>query len=1168
MVKPIWNFLPAGKRFIYPEGMTVPERFAEVAARFVDHFAVVDRSNHLSYRELVGIAAAAEKWIRGQAKLEKGPIAVCLKDRVDLFGFFLGIMQSGRAYLYLDPDDAPARRQALLKKSRAVLLLAEESSPFFSLPQITPAHFLDGPTELSTGSPVLQPDREMASCCLVQTSGSTNQPQGFSISHRTLLHNVDNFRATLALTSDDRVGLLASPKFTAANSAIYGALLSGAVLHPFSVRDRGLAAWMEWIRNERITVLHLTPSLFRKLAQDAEPGSFPTVRVIKLGGEPAYRSDAELFRAKFPEPCLLVNGLGLSETGGNICHYVWPRIEPLTGETIPVGRALPGHEIRVRTEKGDWAKAEEEGEIVVRSSYLAEKNWGTRKGRIFRRFNIWADPLELSTGDRGRLSAEGNLIHLGRKDRLVKIRGFRVDLNEVEAALLRQSEIGNVAVTLEKRPDHTAFLVAWIEAARRKTVELPFLRRALAENGPGYMVPQHFVILPRLPLTVHGKIDRQQLQWSKAGPASRDSVAPRTEIEMRLTVLWQDVLKNGAMGIYDNFFEAGGDSLMAMELVMRLAQEFGPGCSLPLLINHPTIAQMAEAIAAGFAEEETSPGPRKFQASLLRLRAGETEAPLIFFPGGYASENELLVCASLLPYLHRAGPVYGVRLNLLARGVRPPISLSGLARWVKRAVKRQESVPPILIGECLGCSLALETARQWEQATGQAPLLLLLNPWHPVKLSSVGPSGADSNPAVAKYFDLIKGRKPSGYGGTIHLVCDAERAEVCREWWSRHVGPLRQIHIVPGDHHSYIRQYRKELAKTLDAIWSETPGESKKTKKFMAGAGKAILENTMNVISQRSDAWLGRPGPAWFHEKTMKRYGIRNLMRLAKTYNRWRYGARARRHERAYAEEGESLLREHGGSFPPRVTMQDGWAIDTSRSLPGLERLLEQAAEVVRERSGKKYSDTQLPYFRNLFFLDDLQTYPAFLDFVLSPEVLATVMHYLKTVPVLSKTRPPGLRFMESNQNLDPNPPGPWSESQLYHLDLHDTPLVYVIVLIEDVSIECGPWTFLPASVSEKAARALGYQKRGQAYRVTDEEMYGVIDRSEAIEFSYPKGTVLFIDSSRCFHYGSRLSYRPRFQMMYAYTSVCRSDFSQTFMRPFPYPVALTDSRLRKMVLE
>ena len=326
------------------------------------------------------------------------------------------------------------------------------------------------------------------------------------------------------------------------------------------------------------------------------------------------------------------------------------------------------------------------------------------------------------------------------------------------------------------------------------------------------------------------------------------------------------------------------------------------------------------------------------------------------------------------------------------------------------------------------------------------------------------------------------------------------------------------------------------------------------------------------MMSRVTDRLLSRSLSYLFGENGMRRFGIANVMRLAKSYNRVRYRERWNKHMAAYLTELPQLLQENGGpSFSPakpRLKMKDGWALDTSRSLPHLDRLLTESSEVIEERGGRNYPGAQQPFLRGLLFPGDLEKYPSFLDFILSSELLATVIDYLGTIPVLSKTRPPGVRFMESNAKLDPDAGGAFRESQLYHLDLHDSPLVYVLVLLRDVTFECGPWTFLPISSSDRTRKQLNYQRCGRSYRVTDEEMYRHIAKEEAIEFAYPRGTVLFIDSSRCFHFGSRNAISPRFMMMYGLTTPCRADFSMTFMPSHTYPTRPDDSRLRRMILE
>ncbi len=323
------------------------------------------------------------------------------------------------------------------------------------------------------------------------------------------------------------------------------------------------------------------------------------------------------------------------------------------------------------------------------------------------------------------------------------------------------------------------------------------------------------------------------------------------------------------------------------------------------------------------------------------------------------------------------------------------------------------------------------------------------------------------------------------------------------------------------------------------------------------------------MLRSATDALLRPLSSFWRDDRVMKQVGIERLRGFAKRYNRWRYAERHELHRARFNADFEPLLRENGSlqQWPPRISLQDGWARDDSHSLPQLERVLEQAGSIVRERGGKRHSSIQQPFLRSLLFPGDLESYPALLDFVLSSEILAIAGQHLGTVPVLSKALPPGVRFMESNAALDPGANGPFRESQLYHLDLHDTPLVYVLLLVEDVTEESGPWTFLPASVSARAKAKLLYQQPGSSYRVTDDEMYAVIDPSEAIRFTGKKGDVLFIDSSACFHYGSRRSVRPRFQLMYALTTPCRCDVFQTAWEE-RYPVPADASALRRLVTE
>jgi hypothetical protein len=237
-------------------------------------------------------------------------------------------------------------------------------------------------------------------------------------------------------------------------------------------------------------------------------------------------------------------------------------------------------------------------------------------------------------------------------------------------------------------------------------------------------------------------------------------------------------------------------------------------------------------------------------------------------------------------------------------------------------------------------------------------------------------------------------------------------------------------------------------------------------------------------------------------------------------------------------------------------------------SLPHLDRVLEDSDKIIAERSGVRRSSkgAYRSFLQDYWTSEDLERYPSFLDFATSSDVLSVVSQYLQSIPVLSKTLPPGIRFVESNAAWDDQPDKP-HDSQLYHIDYYSMPNVYTLVLLRDTTPEHGPFTFLPRGVSQKARTALNYWSRQRDYHLSDEDIYSVVDRKEVIEFCYPRGTVLFIESSGCFHYGSRNSIKPRFLLMIGYTGACRTDFSEVIMPHKVYPVRDTDSRLRKMVL-
>ena len=316
---------------------------------------------------------------------------------------------------------------------------------------------------------------------------------------------------------------------------------------------------------------------------------------------------------------------------------------------------------------------------------------------------------------------------------------------------------------------------------------------------------------------------------------------------------------------------------------------------------------------------------------------------------------------------------------------------------------------------------------------------------------------------------------------------------------------------------------------------------------------------------------LNLPGRAInrFVGRFQDRLGIERTRKLAKFYNGIRYGHLQRHAIETFQNELSELLSENepGFSGKPRNKIQDGWAIDRSGNFPGIKETLQTVDALISLRGGIDRRGTSLAQTDWLFHLNEqneLGDFPELLTFPTSSEVISTVANYMELLPTFALDLPKAVRVFESTNRF--NSSKDYDKAQLYHLDIHDTPFVYVILLARDCTSENGPWTFLPESTSDRALKALNYQKRGEPYRVTDERMYQVIDRAERIEFTGKRGDVLFIDSSKCFHYGSRDAIEPGYRVMYALTTHCRSDF-RLMLHKQTFPIQNSDSKLKKMIL-
>jgi amino acid adenylation domain-containing protein len=708
---------PGGCAFIcFPEEdveISIPARFESQVLKYAERIAVKTRRTSLTYKAVNDTANRIARAILARAGTGQEPVAYLLTDDDKIIAAMLGILKSGKMYVPLDAEHPNARTSQVVEDAQPVLIIADSQNfpaakelsgtvellNIDTIPPCVPVENLEVP---------LSPD----SCaCILYTSGSTGQPKGVVQNHRNLLHNVRNNTNSLRISPDDRFCLLSSRTSAQAMTGVYNALLNGATVCPFRIREEGLDRLSAWLLQEEITVYHSSASIFNRFARTLTGNeAFPRLRVVKLGGEPVSETDLKLYQQHFSPACVFVNGLSSTETG-TFRQYIADHETTIEGPIVPVGYAVPDVEVLLLDDVDQPVGSDCVGEIAVRSRYLAPCYW--RKLELTRAAFV-PDPSGgnariYRTGDLGRLSADGCLQHLGRKDFQVKIRGNRVELAEVEMALMEFATIRQAVVVARADQRGDQLLVAYIVPAEKPAPTAHSLRSALRGKLPDYMVPSAYVMLDELPLTPQGKLDRQALP----GPLLESSyVAPRNPLEARLVEIWEDTLGIRPIGVRDDFFELGGDSLLTVSVMSRIEQTFGRHLPVSTFVAGATVENLAIAIPKQHNERTYSP--------LLRIQTRGSRRPF-FFVHGMSPEGGISCCLRLARYLGEERPFYALQsLRLQTIEVTAASHVEAL-----RAVEPHG--PYLLGGYCKGGLVAFEMAQQLRARGERVDLLVVID---------------------------------------------------------------------------------------------------------------------------------------------------------------------------------------------------------------------------------------------------------------------------------------------------------------------------------------------------------------------------------------------------------------------------------------------------------
>jgi amino acid adenylation domain-containing protein len=615
--------LRRGNREIaFPKGAPLHERFERQAARTPEAAAVTFEGETLSYAELNRRANRLAYHLRDRGVARGDLVGLHVERSAHTVLGILGILKAGAAYLPLDPAYPRERIAFMVEDAKARVAVVDAALAgdvaALGLDAVVVESLPPGPDfNLDVGSDADDP------AYVIYTSGSTGTPKGCPISHYNVTRLFEATDAWFGFNGDDVWTMFHSYAFDFSVWEIWGALLHGGrvVVVPHEV-GRSPGAFLDLLIAERVTVLNQTPSAFRQLVQvDAErEARAQALRYVIFGGEAlelqALRPWFDRYGDTRP---LLVNMYGITETTVHVTYRPISTADLDAGLGSVIGVPIPDLRVYLLDPRGEPVPIGVPGEIYVggggvAGSYLNRPELSLQRF-VDDRFAARPGARMYRSGDLARRLANGDLEYLGRMDDQVKIRGFRIELGEIEAAVAAQPGVRDVGVVVREDAPGDRRIVAYVVVDGDQATAVGSLRPALRARLPEYMVPAHFVALAALPLTPNGKLDRKALPPPDIqAAASAHRVAPRTPTESRIATIFADALGAGTPGVHDDFFDLGGHSLKAVQIVTAIRSAFGVDLAMRHLFEKPTVAGLAAMVdvlavaappsAGGIAREE------------------------------------------------------------------------------------------------------------------------------------------------------------------------------------------------------------------------------------------------------------------------------------------------------------------------------------------------------------------------------------------------------------------------------------------------------------------------------------------------------------------------------------------------------------------------------------
>jgi aspartate racemase len=709
-----------------PQITCIHSLFEERARRSPWAPAVKFEEKTITYGDLNHKADHVARYLRSLGVHAGDIVGVCMNRSLEMIVALLGILKAGAAYIPLDPK-LPAHRLTWITENSGATVILARSGTVRNF--ATRVRLIELDTEWNAISNCASLPAEPARTAedlayVIYTSGSTGTPKGVEIAHGALVNFATSACRLFGLTPADRVLQFTSLSWDVSVEEIFTTLIAGAVLvlRTESMLDSA-SRFLECCREWGITVLDLPTAYWHELTDRIAASGLTlpeTLRLVVIGGDKATRQGVSQWHKISQGRVRLLNEYGPTETTVMAtAHEITYSDDPdLCRQEVPIGRPIANVQAYVLDRYRNPVPIGAPGELYLGGVCLA-RGYRQRPDLTAERFI--PSPFSESpnarlyrTGDRVRYRPDGRLQFIGRLDNQVKIRGFRVELSEIETTLAEHAAVRQVAVIPHERRPGETLLAAYVVLPEGSKITVGDLRTFLKERLPDYMMPSAWVVLPCLPFTPSGKVDRKALPEPalKKFEAGFTYVAPRTALERQLAEAWEQVLGVSCVGLGENFFDLGGNSILVIRLIAKIEKIFGRAVSSAVLFQSPTIEQLAQLL-----EQKSLEG-----RNLIAIQVEGSKPPFFWVHGD--SSN-----AYLARYLGADQPLFGLdhqsQDGSLARFTHVETIA---AHYIEQMRTIRPRGPYLLGGFSFGAVVAYEMAQQLKRAGEQVVLLFLLDP--------------------------------------------------------------------------------------------------------------------------------------------------------------------------------------------------------------------------------------------------------------------------------------------------------------------------------------------------------------------------------------------------------------------------------------------------------